>query len=164
MKFEVFYCVLAFFIVPACNGKTDKTQHLQNQIDSLEKKLENGYRPGLGEFMSSIQLHHAKLWFAGVNKNWKLADFEIQEIQESVEAIQEFNNDRPEVKEIGMIKPSIDSVRNAIKEQNVQSFKDSYLLLTNTCNNCHKVTEHSFNVVTIPSAPPVVNQDFKPGQ
>jgi len=63
-----------------------------------------------------------------------------------------------------MIKPSIDSVTNAIKEQNVQSFKDSYLLLTNTCNNCHKVTEHSFNVVTIPSAPPVVNQDFKPGQ
>ena len=164
MKFEVCYCLLAFFIVPACNGKADKTQHLQNQIDSLEKKFENGYRPGLGEFMSSIQLHHAKLWFAGVNKNWKLADFEIQEIQESVEAIQEFNNDRPEVKEIGMIKPSIDSVSKAIKEHNVQSFKNSYFFLTNTCNNCHRATEHSFNVVTIPSAPPVVNQDFKPAQ
>ena len=35
--------------------------------------------PGFEEFMSNIQAHHAKLWFAGQNHNWKLADFEIHE-------------------------------------------------------------------------------------
>jgi hypothetical protein len=114
--------------------------------------------------MSSIQTHHAKLWFAGINNNWKLADFEVHEIGEALEDIQKFNTDRPEAREIGMINPAIDSVSSAIKQQNQSLFKSSYILLTNTCNNCHKATEHEFNVVTIPSNPPLSNQSFKPVQ
>jgi hypothetical protein len=148
-------------ILTACNQQTDNAKQLQAQIDSLQSKLDNSYKPGFGEFMSGIQVHHAKLWFAGTNNNWKLADFEIHEIQEALDDIQKFNTDRPEAKVIRMINPSIDSVSNAIKERNQQLFKNSYTLLTNTCNNCHKATEHEFNVVTIPSTLPVSNQSFK---
>lgn len=151
-------------MLAACNQQAGNTQQLQIQIDSLKSKLDNSYRPGFGEFMSSIQVHHAKLWFAGTNNNWKLADFEIHEIQEALDDIQQFNTDRPEAKAIGMINPVIDSVSNAIKQQNQQLFKNSYTLLTNTCNNCHKATEHEFNVVTIPAIPPISNQSFKPAQ
>ena len=91
-----------------------------------------------------------------------LADFEVHEIQESLEDIQKFCSDRPEIKAIGMINPAMDSVSNAIQQKNPQLFKSSFILLTNTCNNCHKATEHAFNVVTIPTNLPVVNQDFKP--
>ncbi len=151
-------------ILTGCNGAADNSKTLQAQIDSLQNKLDNTYKPGFGEFMSNIQVHHAKLWFAGINSNWKLADFEMHEIQESLDDIQQFNTDRAEVKAIGMIKPAIDSVSSAIQQQNTLLFKSSYTLLTNTCNNCHKETEHGFNVVTIPSGLPVVNQDFKPVQ
>lgn len=72
------------------------------------------------------------------------------------------NTDRPEAKSIRMINPAIDSVNNAIKQQNQQLFKNSYILLTNTCNNCHKATQHEFNVITIPANPPISNQSFKP--
>lgn len=146
----------------ACNPQADKTQQLQIQIDSLKSRLDNSYQPGFGEFMSSIQLHHAKLWFAGINNNWELADFEIHEIQESLDDIQQFNTDRLEAKTIGMISPAIDSVSNAIKQKNQLLFKSCYTLLTNTCNNCHKATKHEFNVVTIPAIPPISNQSFKP--
>ena len=146
----------------ACNPQADKTQQLQIQIDSLKSRLDNSYQPGFGEFMSSIQLHHAKLWFAGINNNWELADFEIHEIQESLDDIQQFNTDRLEAKTIGMICPAIDSVSNAIKQKNQLLFKSCYTLLTNTCNNCHKATKHEFNVVTIPAIPPISNQSFKP--
>ena len=109
-------------------------------------------------------MHHAKLWFAGQNTNWKLADFEVHEIEEALEDIQKFNNDRMEAKSISMINPAMDNVSNASEQKNIHSFTSSFNLLTNTCNNCHKATEHEFNVVIIPSSLPVVNQSFKPVQ
>ena len=149
------------FTLIACNEQTKEVQQMQSRVDSLQKQLDKTYKPGLGEFMTGIQLHHAKLWFAGQNQNWPLADFEIHEIQESLDDINEFCKDRPEVKNIEMLKPSIDSVTNAIGQKDLQSFKNSFSVLTNTCNNCHKATDHGFNVVIIPNNPPVSNQDFK---
>jgi hypothetical protein len=157
-----------YFILPsilctliACNEKTKEVRQMQLKADSLEKQLDKTYKPGLGEFMTGIQLHHAKLWFAGQNQNWPLADFEIHEILESLDDIEEFCKDRPEVKSIGMIKPAIDSVTYAIRQKDLQLFKNSFSVLTNTCNNCHKATDHAFNVVIVPVNPPVSNQDFR---
>lgn len=149
---------LAFF---ACNQPANNNQVLQKRIDSLEKKLADTYRPGLGEFMSIIQVHHAKLWFAGQNQNWKLADFEINEIRESVAGIQQYCTDRPESKSIGMIDQPIKSVINAIQQKDTALFKPGFVLLTATCNNCHKATSHEFNVIKIPDYPPFSNQNFK---
>ena len=73
--------ILVTFGLFACNQQTDKTQILQNRLDSLERKLADTYKPGI--------------------------------------------------------------------------------LLTNTCNSCHRATEFEFNVVKIPDTPPFSNQDFK---
>ena len=145
----------------ACNQKAKQNQLLQARIDSLEKRINDSYKPGFGEFMSSIQVHHIKLWFAGKNKNWKLADFEMNEIKESLDGIQKYCTDRQESKSIGMINQPIDNLNKAIQQKDSVSFKNSYILLTNTCNSCHKVTNHEFNVVKIPDTPPFSNQIFK---
>mgnify|MGYP001792296011 CR=1 FL=1 len=42
---------------------------LQQKVDSLQQQLAKTYKPGFGEFMSGIQIHHAKLWFDGKNQN-----------------------------------------------------------------------------------------------
>ena len=145
----------------ACNQSSTNNPILQNRIDSLEKKLADSYKPGFGEFMSGIQVHHAKLWFAGQNENWKLADFEIHEIQEALADLKTYCTDRPETKEISMIDQPMDSLTNAIQHKDLTSFKAGYILLTNTCNSCHRATNHEFNVITIPANPPFSNQDFK---
>jgi len=132
-----------------------------SRIDSLEKRLAEVYKPGLGEFMSEIQVHHAKLWFAGQNQNWKLADFEVNEIKEALSGIKTYCSDRAETKEIGMMDQPMDSMNNAIQRKDFLNFKRSYILLTTTCNNCHRATSHEFNVIKIPNAPPFSNQDFK---
>lgn len=159
---------LAFIIIVSltfsCTSQNDKVQKMQVTIDSLQKQLAETYKPGFGEFMSGIQTHHAKLWFAGQNQNWPLADFEVHEIKEALEDLQKFCSDRPEMKAIGMIDPAIDSVSHAIQQKSLELFRNSFILLTNTCNNCHKETEHGFNVVTLPTGLPVVNQDFKPAK
>ena len=145
----------------ACNQQKKNGSISEKRIDSLEKKLSETYKPGFGEFMSGIQSHHAKLWFAGINQNWKLADFEIHEIMENISAIQKYQTERPESEKIGMINPALDSVNLAIEQKNLILFKSSYTILTNTCNNCHRATNFEFNVVKIPDLQTFSNQDFK---
>jgi len=151
--------IVAIFV--ACNQKSNNEAMLQKRIDSLEQRLSESYKPGFGEFMYGIQVHHAKLWFAGVNENWRLADFEIHEIIELTEDIQKYQAERKESKMISMLNPVLDSVNAAIGQKNLSNFKSSYLVLTNTCNNCHKAVNYEFNVVKIPDSPPLSNQVFK---
>ncbi|MDE3144698.1 MAG: hypothetical protein KGL19_11125, partial [Bacteroidota bacterium] len=125
--------LLLMVSVVACNSKTDNEKKLQSRIDSLEIKLNNSYKPGLGEFMSSIQIHHAKLWFAGQNKNWELADFEIKEIKEALDNINKYCTDRPEIKALGMIDEPVDSIGKAIQHKDFAAFKNNFVMLTNTC-------------------------------
>lgn len=151
-------CLL--FILVSCNQQPN-TQNLQSQIDSLKSRINKTYKPGFGEFMSSIQIHHEKLWFAGQNKNWKLADFEVNEINEALQDIRDYCTDRPEVQSLSMITPAMDSINLSIQQQNITSFKTNFILLTTTCNNCHKATKHEFNVIKLPETPPFSNQEFK---
>jgi hypothetical protein len=146
-----------------CNNHSHitKTQRLQLQIDSLQLRLNNLYKPGMGELMSNIQLHHSKLWFAGENQNWPLAEYNESLIQSAFKKIQLYHGDKPEAKAAFMIFPAMDSISNAIREKDKQSFERSFSLMTVTCNNCHSVTSHPFNLITIPKFPPVTDQDFK---
>ncbi|MBS1614856.1 MAG: hypothetical protein JST06_01915 [Bacteroidetes bacterium] len=148
-------------ILLACNQQAKNTQVLQRRMDSLESRLANTYKPGFGEFMSEIQAHHSKLWFAGQNENWKLADFEVHEIMESFEDIQKFETERKESRMIEMIDPVLDSVYRAIQQKNPALFKRNFYLLTNTCNDCHRATDFEFNVVQVPDKESFSNQDFK---
>ena len=159
MKYNIIILLSLVFL--SCKQSFVSNHVLQSHIDSLENKLANTYKPGFGEFMGSIQIHHSKLWFAGQNQNWKLADFEIHEIMEAVENIKKFQTERKESKEIDMLAPAIDSMNHAIEQKNSLLFNSSFILFTNTCNQCHRATDFGFNIVKIPDNPPFSNQDFK---
>ncbi|HEV2481331.1 MAG TPA: hypothetical protein VGS79_16780 [Puia sp.] len=163
-KLATILCIAGLGMLVACSNSGSKSNDdidvLQGRIDSLQQKLDDAYKPGLGEFMSGIQVHHAKLWFAGTAGNWKLADFEIGEIRETLDDVEKYCTDRPEVNSLPMIRPAIDSVGKAVGAQNPAAFKTAFVLLTNTCNNCHRATKHEFNVIKIPDTPPITNQVF----
>lgn len=144
----------------SCQSSGKKTAKLEQKVDSLQMVVAHQYKPGFGEFMGYIQVHHAKLWYAGKNENWDLAQFELDEIMETVENIQTYEQDRPESKEISMIKAPLDNVQVAIKAKNPALFKQHFITLTNTCNSCHRITNFSFNKIKIPDTPPFTNQDF----
>lgn len=136
---------------PAANAGTTKTTAT--------------YKPGFGEFMSAIQAHHIKLWLAGNNDNWPLADFELSEIKEIVEDIKTYQQERQETKHLDMLTVPLDSMDKSIKDKNPTAFKRNFIYLTNTCNNCHHEVNFEFNRVKIPDGNPFVNQDFSvPGK
>jgi hypothetical protein len=153
--------LLSAFSFLGCQQSSSNTA-LQKKVDSLQIAVDNAYKPGLGEFMSEIQVHHAKLWFAGKEENWDLANFEVGAIQEALNDIPKYCADRPEVKSIGMITAPIYNISNAIKEKDENKFTSDFTVLTATCNDCHKETNHGFNLIKIPDVPPVSNQIFKP--
>jgi len=157
----LFFLVAICFALIACN-QSGNNQQLQAKIDSLQVKLNDTYKPGLGEFMTGIQEHHAKLWFAGVNKNWQLADFEVHEIGETLDDVKKYCTDRPETKSLGIIDPAVNIIKAAISKQDMDKFKSGFIELTSDCNTCHRDNQHGFNIITIPTSPPVTNQDFKP--
>lgn len=148
----------------SCRQPSGHELQLQNRIDSLELKLSSTYKPGFGEFMSAVQSHHAKLWFAGKNENWALADFEIHEIMEALDGITKYQSGRKESKLLPMLDPVLDSMNNAITQKNPLAFEKTYNLLTATCNKCHQATEFGFNVVKIPDQPAFSNQSFQVGK
>jgi molecular chaperone GrpE (heat shock protein) len=152
--------IFLFFALISCKQQTNEISKLQERIKVLEAQVANSYKPGFGELMSSVQAHHAKLWFAGIHKNWKLAEFEVHEITEVLDDVKKYQNEREESKFIDMMLPALDSITSAIKNKEVTSFKNSYIFLTNTCNNCHLETEFEYNIVKIPEIQQYSNQDF----
>jgi len=156
---KIIVSLLFLIILIGCQQANNKA--MQTQIDSLQLQLKKTYKPGFGEFMSSIQIHHEKLWFAGINENWKLADFEINEIKETLDDIQDYCTDRPETKSIAMINLPIDSISHTIQQKNTMQFKNAFIFLTNTCNTCHQATAHEFNKIKIPETVSFSNQEFK---
>jgi hypothetical protein len=162
-KISILLCIVS---MSSCSQQSAGTQkQLEARIDSLQKIVDHSYKPGLGEFMSGIQLHHERLWFAGKNKNWALAGFEINEIREALTDISDYCKDRPETRFLPMISPSLDSLDQSIQQKNSNSFQRYYIALTGTCNSCHQATRHAFNTIKVPGSSPFSDQEFSiPGQ
>jgi hypothetical protein len=154
--------VFAAFLLFSCSSNTNNEAELKTQIDDLKTQLANTYKPELGELMTDVQAHHAKLYYAGHYQNWKLADYELKELQEIFDDIKKYNSDRQEVNLVGMIQGPLNQVTNSIKNQDVKQFEDNFSALTNTCNACHVAAKYEFNVVKIPEEQMFSNQDFKP--
>lgn len=153
------FCLFCISVLLSCNKNGEEER--QNRTITYQTKQENSYKPGFGEFMSAIQAHHTKLWFAGTALNWELANFEIDEINENIESIKKFCQNRNESKSLAMLAPAIDSVKMTIKSGEKKYFLNCFTLLTNTCNNCHKENNFGFIIIRIPAINPFTNQDFK---
>lgn len=158
MRLIIFFCFAITLF--ACQQNPNNILVLQNRVDSLSQKVSETYTPGMGEFMGSIQTHHSKLWFAGQNQNWQLANFEVHEMTEALENIQKYNSYRTEAKNLNVLTSPLKKITIAIENKNMADFKNSFILITNTCNVCHKAMGFGFNVVKIPVVNPFNNQDF----
>jgi hypothetical protein len=124
------------------------------------------YKPGLVEFMLTIQSHHAKLWHAARARNWPLADYQLDELKEAFEDVQAhvpIYKDLPVGQMIASITaPAIAELAKAIEQKQSRNFAASYRKLTDACNDCHKAASRPYIVIQRPSRPAFDNQDFRP--
>jgi hypothetical protein len=167
---KLFLFLLPLALLFGCTEDRTKLKTLQSEInylntknDSLEKEIQS-IKPGLGDLMLEIQTHHNKLWYAGDEENWALAQFEHDEIMEILAQAEKIEKERTEVKLFRvMIFPQLDSVQKSIQQKNGNQFISAYTNLTKACNNCHADTKFEFNKIVVPErSSDYSNQDFEP--
>jgi hypothetical protein len=138
----------------------DSLQKLNGELDSLKERM-----PGLGEYMTTMQLHMAKLWFAVQAANWELASYELGELQETMEGAEALHAFKNKVD----ISSVLQSVRESqtvlmgqsIGERKLHNFTSAYDQTLAACNGCHRPAGKGFIHIIRPKAPPVTNQQWK---
>lgn len=135
--------------------------------DPSSRESAETYAPGLGEIMASTQMRHLKLWYAGAGRNWPLAAYEVDELEEGFADVVHFHPElersRIPLRELVpefTAKP-IQQLRKAIAAQSEADFVAAYDALSAGCNACHGAARFSFNVIVRPSLNPYSNQRFE---
>lgn len=137
---------------------------LQAEIDKLKTKIDE-LKPGLGEIMGVIQLHHAKLYYSGVNQNWDLANYQLDEIKEGInqgiELYEHFKDVKVSLKDLSHVTDkSLAELEDSIKKKNKIQFLKGFNNLTQACNQCHRSADKGFIVIQIPKSSMFSNQEF----
>jgi hypothetical protein len=122
--------------------------------------------PGLGEYMTTIQLHAGKLWFAVKASNWDLSQYELDELKETMEAAKGLNAEKNGVKISNVLdsvlQTQVTQLTESIKRKSPAEFQKSYDETLSACNGCHAEAGYKFINIVRPTAPPVTNQKWEP--
>jgi len=122
--------------------------------------------PGLGEYMTTIQLHAGKLWFAAKASNWELSQYELDELKETMEAAKALNAEKNGVKISNVLdsvlQTQVAQLTESIKRKSPAEFQKSYDETLSACNGCHAEAGYKFINIVRPTAPPVTNQKWEP--
>ncbi len=139
---------------------------LQDSLKRMQAELATAKElaPGLGEYMTTIQLHAGKLWFAAKAANWQLAQYEFDELKETMEAAKALNAEKNGVKISNVLdsvlQTQVTQLAASIKRKSSAEFQKSYDETLSACNGCHTEAGYKFIHIVRPSAPPITNQKW----
>jgi hypothetical protein len=124
------------------------------------------YRPGLGDLMTTtVQPRHTKLAFAGREKNWVYAAYELHEMEEAFDRLAIMWPQWQRLRIVEMIETIIRQpmydLGLAIKDKNEGKFAAAYGQLTEACNACHQAAKRGFVVIQDPKESMFPDQDFR---
>lgn len=116
------------------------------------------------ETMGYYQRFSDKLWLAGINQNWELAEFYNHELEEVSEEFVEETviHDNINLSEMAgtTIVSAVEAMEEAIEQKNELLFVKNYKALVLSCNKCHTASGHGFIEIAVPDSTNVFNQKF----
>jgi hypothetical protein len=121
----------------------------------------------LAGVMAKLQLHANKLYFAGSRQNWALADFYVEEIEETVKDICKRRNIMHGQINISglmpaLLLPEVEKLEATVARKDPVAFRENYTALTAACNACHTAARKAFIVIEDPRTPALDNQRYEP--
>jgi hypothetical protein len=125
------------------------------------------FNPGVGDLMNMIvQPHHIKLWLAGKEANWPLAEYEAKEVRSALanvaKARPNFRNQPVAQLVEHFTGAPFQALDAAIKDHDAAKFADAYAGLNSGCNGCHTTLNQPQVVIRVPELPFYPDQDFRP--
>jgi hypothetical protein len=129
------------------NGKSKKDWLAVGSNDERFSKVSKHLR-GFDMAMVETGYRYVELYWAGQDKNWEYAEYQIGKIKLSINNGLERRPAR--ASSAKMIFPVLDQVSGAIKAQDFEKFDHSFRVLTQTCNSCHASEGVGFFKVNLP--------------
>ncbi len=142
------FMITIILIINSCN-QHPVTDDKQAAIDSL-KTIINQLKPGLGEYMLQIRYHHDSLGKAIIKKDYQRAAYEIDEIKETGEKIEQLNitNDKLQKPFAFFYEKYLETplqvLADAAAKKEDAVLKTNFIGLTNNCNSCHHENNMAF--------------------
>jgi hypothetical protein len=125
------------------------------------------YRPSLADLMSgTVQPRHVKLAFAGREKNWVFAAYELKQLSDAFDHVStqwpQWRQQQIVLLVETIVRDPLFELDNAIKSQDAASFAKGYQHLTDACNACHQAALQTPVVIQDPKEAMFPDQDFRP--
>lgn len=160
---QIFSITLVLLCVLSISSCSDSKESTTNQ-DEMSENNKNRFSQDLGSVMLDIQARHSKLYYAGINENWELASFTIQELGESFKSITRHHRSHDEVNinklTNTLMIPTINELEKIVESKDIDSFSKGFNKLTISCNKCHSESNHDFIKIKTPIDGDFLNQDF----
>jgi hypothetical protein len=131
----------------------------------------------LAHLMAFVQRYAEKLYLAGTNDHAALAQFYVEELEETFEGVAaggyvEEGRDVAELVET-VVDPALEGVEHAVAAEALSAdaageararalFEARYAALVRACNSCHETTGHGYVRIVVPEGSSFPNQDFRP--
>jgi hypothetical protein len=125
------------------------------------------FNPGVGELMNLIvQPRHTKLWFAGHEANWTLAEYEIKELRSALANVAKSRpifRERSVAENVEMFMGgAFRGIDEAIRARDATKFAEAYATVNAGCNACHTALNQSQVVIKTPEQASYPDQEFRP--
>jgi cytochrome c553 len=124
------------------------------------------HTPSLAVVMQLIQFSHFKLFLAGAHRNWPLAEYELSQMETTLQDAKSLFPNVPKA-DTSAILQSAEEFRAAIKTKDGARFDGAFQKFTSACNGCHEATGLGFIKIRIPRLSPIItsplsDQSFSP--
>src|SRR5262249_43240730 len=124
------------------------------------------YTPSLAVVMGLIQLSHFKLWLLGNVRNWPLAEYELSQMNATLQDARALFPNVPAADTSAM---SAEELRDAIRTKDGAKFDAAFRKFTSECNSCHERAGLRFIKIRVPATSPIMtsplsNESFEPDQ
>ncbi|HYA06940.1 MAG TPA: hypothetical protein VEF90_13710 [Xanthobacteraceae bacterium] len=117
------------------------------------------FAPSLALVMDLMQLSHFKLWMAGNLRNWPLADYELVQMNTSLQEARTLFPNVPKADTRSMLQPA-EAIRGAISAKDGAGFDKAYAEFTAACNRCHEAEGLGFIDIKVPLLSPIMTSPF----
>jgi len=125
------------------------------------------YRPSLADLMTTtVQPRHVKLAFAGREKNWVFAAYELKQLSDAFDRLSvqwpQWRQQRIVELVETIVRDPLFDLDIAVKDKNEAKFAEAYGHLTDACNACHEAALKTPVVIQDPKEAMFPDQDFRP--
>lgn len=105
---------------------------------------------GFSQTMVEVAYRYSELYWSGEDENWDFAAYQIEHIEEAMEAGFQRRPERKASAEFFM-NAGLPDVTGAVEQRDKAAFREAFQRLTDHCNACHAMEDVPFITVGIPT-------------